>query len=685
LTVLGTIYGANTLELEDITISGNQIRTTASNANLELSVAGSGVIELLENTNITGDATVSGTIDINGQATIASLNVEDLTVNQIVVPGANGELQGSATLTYNGTTFVVGANTFTVAQATGNTAVAGTLGVTGEATLASAIVSDLTAGRVVYVGTDGALVDSSNMTFDGSALSVSGGIAISGETTVDSIVVSDLTAGRLLVAGATGSIDDTAQLTFGSSLLTVDAAATITGNLQVNGNVDLGATTTQTITFGGRVDSNIVPSSNVTYDLGTANLRWNDLYLAGNSIFLGDVTLSQEGSSLKITSADSGIATSISASIGIYDIVEVGSIQLDTNVITTTESNTDLELRANGAGTIELQADTNITGAATISTTLGVTGESTLASATISDLTSGRVVLAGTAGAIEDSANLTFNGSTLAVTGAQTISTTLDVNGQTTLASVNIEDLTATRITFSGTDGELEDNANLTFASNTLTLAGTLDVTGQANIDDITINGTTIGSATGGIIIDPDTAGAGGTVTIAGNLTVQGTTTTIDSTTVTIDDPIFTLGGDTAPTVNDTKDRGIEFRWHNGSTAKLGFFGYDESTGRFTFKPDATNSSEVFAGVAGDLEINDIFAQDISASTLSLTTDLEVQHGGTGTGTFTTKGIIYGNGTSALQVTAAAGTSDATTSYQILTTDVSGTPVWTNVIDEGTY
>ena len=61
------------------------------------------------------------------------------------------------------------------------------------------------------------------------------------------------------------------------------------------------------------------------------------------------------------------------------------------------------------------------------------------------------------------------------------------------------------------------------------------------------------------------------TVTVAGDLTVMGTTTTVNSTTVTIDDPIFTLGGDSGPTSDDNKDRGIEFRWHNGISAKLGF------------------------------------------------------------------------------------------------------------------
>jgi cytoskeletal protein CcmA (bactofilin family) len=101
-----------------------------------------------------------------------------------------------------------------------------------------------------------------------------------------------------------------------------------------------------------------------------------------------------------------------------------------------------------------------------------------------------------------------------------------------------------------------------------------------------------------------DTITTTGAVTVGGDLTVNGTTTTVNSTTVTIDDPIFTLGGDSAPGSDDNKDRGIEFRYHNGSAAKVGFFGFDDSAGKFTFIPDASNSSEVFSGTAGTIVAN---------------------------------------------------------------------------------
>jgi hypothetical protein len=48
------------------------------------------------------------------------------------------------------------------------------------------------------------------------------------------------------------------------------------------------------------VTTNIVPSANVTYDLGTAELAWRDLYLSGNTITLGDKTISTDANTLTI-------------------------------------------------------------------------------------------------------------------------------------------------------------------------------------------------------------------------------------------------------------------------------------------------------------------------------------------------------------------------------------------------
>ena len=45
---------------------------------------------------------------------------------------------------------------------------------------------------------------------------------------------------------------------------------------------------------------NIIPASNVTYDLGMHTSRWKDLYLAGNSIYLGNQTISATSGGLDV-------------------------------------------------------------------------------------------------------------------------------------------------------------------------------------------------------------------------------------------------------------------------------------------------------------------------------------------------------------------------------------------------
>ena len=178
---------------------------------------------------------------------------------------------------------------------------------------------------------------------------------------------------------------------------------------------------------------------------------------------------------------------------------------------------------------------------------------------------------------------------------------------------------------------------------------GVLSLTGTAN--EVNVD-TSTGAVTVGL---PDDVTVGGILTVTGNLVVNGTTTTVNSTTMTVDDPILTLGGDAAPSSDDNKDRGVEFRYHTGSAAKVGYFGYDDSTGFFTYIPDATNTSEVFSGTQGTISTlaynigaNTVLSGTTLGSTIvtsSLTavgtvatgtwaaTDVAVAHGGTGAST----------------------------------------------------
>ena len=122
--------------------------------------------------------------------------------------------------------------------------------------------------------------------------------------------------------------------------------------------------------------------------------------------------------------------------------------------------------------------------------------------------------------------------------------------------------------------------------------------------------------------------------------------------------------------------------------------GGDITTDQTTFNLlNAVATTVNFAGAGTIISIGDVTGTTTVnhnlhvTGTISTDVDLEVQYGGTGVSTFTTDGILYGNAADPLQVTDAAGTSDASVSFQILTvtSDVDATPVWTDTIDGGTF
>lgn len=182
-------------------------------------------------------------------------------------------------------------------------------------------------------------------------------------------------------------------------------------------------------------------------------------------------------------------------------------------------------------------------------TKLDVTGTATLASASVTDLTNDRIVIAGVSGELEDDSNFTFNGTQFDIGGGNftvqqasgntQVVGTLDVDQQTTLASVNVEDLTNDRLVVAGTNGELEDDANLTYDGSTLTVANSTASTSSANGALVVTGGVGIGGA----------LNVGGNLEILGDFTVSGTTTTVDVQTLSVSDPLIHLADS-----NDTAD-----------------------------------------------------------------------------------------------------------------------------------
>jgi len=111
----------------------------------------------------------------------------------------------------------------------------------------------------------------------------------------------------------------------------------------------------------------------------------------------------------------------------------------------------------------------------------------------------------------------------------------------------------------------------------------------------------------------------GGNLIVGGDLTVNGTTVTTNVDTITIKDPILTLGLASGNIVtNDSLDRGLALVIGTGLTA---FIGWDSSASEFVMLGSgvATNNSGNYdAGSYGNLRINNLIANSGSFNVLQI-------------------------------------------------------------------
>ena len=449
------------------------------------------------NLYVAGITTVTGALDVNGGGTIDNIQIGvtgdneiDTASGSLTIDSAGGTVTVDDNLTVSGNTVLNG--NIDLGNATGDT-----ISATGR------FDTD------IVPSTDGAR-DLGSSTLEFKDLYIDGTANIDAAV-LDTAIVSDLTNNRVVIAGASGEIEDDANLTFDGATLAVGVALDVDGHADLD-NVSISGVTTITgaSTFTGAIDANggatidniqIGITGNNEIDTSSGNLTLDS---AGGTVAIDDtVTVSGDltvtGASVFNGTIDLGNATS--------DTI-TATARFDSDIVPSTDGARDL-----GSSTLEFK-DLYIDGTANIDAAI-------LDTAQVSDLTDNRVVIAGASGELEDDANLTFNGTTLAVGVA------LDVDGH----------LDADNVSISGI-------ATITGAS---TFTGAIDANGGATIDNIQIGITgdneldtssgnlTIDSAGGTTTID-DNATVTGNLTVTGDLQVNGTNTVVASTTMTVAD-----------------------------------------------------------------------------------------------------------------------------------------------------
>jgi len=426
----------------NIEIRDNYVTTNVSNSNLELRASGSGDVYMPENVQIDNNLTVSGTTNLqnttvtgtithagdtnitSGTTTVLTGFIVDIGVTSWVVDiGTN-----SNTLLYNGvsvgtftgtqSTFLSGNDTYnrgslvdingnvytyqiekvgdtrptsTISEYTqvGNLDVTGQVDFQGDVQLTDIRISDNVITTTVNNNDlDLRAVGTGKVLIDGTNLRVNNNLFTASITTTDINVAQDLVLDEINITDSNIEINEnyistsisnsnlelrasgTGEVYIPSNDVTIEQDLTVNSNT----NIDNASITGDLILTGTRTQTgnyNLIGNLNISSLVTDQAFQFDDIKIHGNVL---ETTLSN--SNLDLRAAGTGqiifnenlhvykdltTSTFNVNSISVDDNVDLDTIELSTdiqffdNVITTTNSNSNLELRTNGTGSVYLQ------------------------------------------------------------------------------------------------------------------------------------------------------------------------------------------------------------------------------------------------------------------------------------------------------------------------------------------
>ena len=565
--------------------------------------------EFVDSANLTFDGTsITATgavfldgLQVDGQADVDSLNVSDLTSGRVVTVGTNGELQDSNNLRFNGTSIV----------ATGGVFLDDLDVSTGQATLGSVNIADLTEGRIMYAGANGELIDSANLSFDGVSITATGGVfldilRVPGQTELGSVNVTDLTSGRITFAGTDGELVDSNNLRFDGSTLTVTGDADITGNLTIGGNLTLGDNEVDTVTVVADFTSDLIPDASDTYSLGTPTKEWRRIFTPSLKSSSGVVSVDETGAFVLPVGGTADRPANNEVGMLRYNSTDdrfegydgvgwselagsVKDVDKDTFIRAETaagDDNDDLEFFTAGTQRIQIDEAGDLKYGPTLSEIVFDfdTGKATFGSAAVSTIAPGSIVYTSAGGTLEGQANLSWDGTNLTIVGGISVDGDFSTSGGLSGDSLSVGNLEANTMMFVTDSGALSSNNNIQYDGAHLIVNATSQFITSPEINTVT---------PGQVFV----AGANGTIEGDAGLTYNQTTDVLSVASLT-DNRVVVAG----PSGALTDDAG--FTW-DGTLLRVDgngeFTGDVTIAGNLTLGDQVTDSINVVADFTSDL------------------------------------------------------------------------------------
>ena len=539
-------------DIQNITIQDNFITTVDSNTPLELRASGTGNILIsgnnvqvnndlavsglttLSNTGITGtlthignyvqtgdasvtNSTVTGHIDVSGLAQFEEILIDD---NFITTTTSNTDLElrangtGEVLIPNNNVTIT---NNLTVTNDINNT---GDVDITTTTEFNTAIINDIT-----IVGNE---IKTNNGNKDLEFR------AAGGNSNYKVRLLDDVEMGQALTVDTLLDVDN----------ITVNGTITHTGNRTQTGNYTLSG---ELLTPEIRIEDNFITTTNSNADLELRTHSGNITVTGNDVVITNDLTVSTDTDIDDVTLTglltvnspyNQTGTTAISGQVALNN-----TILLDSNIVSVTATDTDLDLRANGTGEVtmpfndvEFRQDLTVNGTTTLNGSYVINGEMTH----VGDINQqGNFYLSGEL--ISDQLKIEDNFITTITTNSN-LELRASGAGNVTIQGNNVtlgQDLTVSGLT---TLYPTSITGLLTHTG-TRTQVGDYSIAGEFNLDDIKIEDNFITTTTSNSDLELRSASdpiiVNDNLQISNNLTINGTSTLIDTSI----DGLLTLNG----------------------------------------------------------------------------------------------------------------------------------------------